>query len=66
MTTEGRQSPVRQLLEEAIRHLIADAGRSGNILHAGQEALRLANVYPGSGGSHILRSCRILSSSSDT
>jgi hypothetical protein len=51
MLTETQQSLVRQLLDEAVREVVADAVESDGILHAGQDAIRLAHTYPGSGRS---------------
>jgi len=51
MLTETQQSLVRQLLDEAVREVVADAVESDGILHAGQEAIRLVHTYPGSGRS---------------
>ena len=49
MRVDGHARTIGQLLNDAIRHLVAEAIQSGGIIRIGPEAARLANTYTGSG-----------------
>ena len=47
--TDDDTRPIRQSLKEEIGRIIGDASRHDHILSSGQEAMRLASLYLGSG-----------------
>ena len=49
MNDNFETEPIREILQEEVRRVIADAIKDDRILHSGSQAERLATVYPGSG-----------------